>query len=127
MLKEFKKFALKGNVIDLAVGVIIGTAFGKIVSSLVSDIIMPLIGVLLGGIDFSNLALTLKKATATNPAVTLNYGLFINSVIDFLIIAFVIFVVIKQLNKLEKKEKAKPIKPTENILLLREIRNSLKK
>ncbi len=127
MLQEFKKFAMKGNVIDLAVGIIIGTAFGKIVSSFVSDIIMPPIGVLLGGINFSNLTLTIKKATTANPAVTINYGLFINTVIDFLIIAFVIFIAIKQLDKLQKKEAAKKTKPNEDILLLREIRDSLKK
>ena len=86
-LEEFKEFAVKGNVIDLAVGVIIGAAFGKIVSSLVSDIVMPLIGVVLGGFDFSNLKLVLKAATESNPAVTLNYGVFINNIIDFLIIA----------------------------------------
>lgn len=127
MLKEFKKFAMKGNVIDMAVGIIIGAAFGKIVSSLVSDIIMPPIGVLLGGIDFSNLSITLKKASEGAAAVTLNYGIFINTVIDFVIIAFAVFVVSKQLNKLKKKEEAKPVKPTEDILLLREIRDSLKK
>ncbi len=127
MFKEFKKFALKGNVIDLAVGIIIGAAFGKIVSSLVTDIIMPPIGLLLGGIDFSNLVITLQKASTTTEAVTMNYGVFVNTLIDFIIIAFAIFIVIKQLNKLNKKEEKKPTKPTEDILLLREIRNSLKK
>lgn len=127
MLQEFKKFAIKGNAIDLAVGVIIGTAFGKIVSSLVADVIMPPIGAILGGIDFSSLVLTIKKATETSAAVTINYGLFINTVLDFLIIAFVIFIVVKQINKLQKKEEKKPVKPTEEILLLREIRDSLKK
>ena len=127
MLKEFKKFAIKGNVIDMAVGIIIGAAFGKIVSSFVSDIIMPPIGVVLGGIDFSNLAITLKQATQTDPAVTLNYGKFINTVIDFLIISFSIFLVIRQLNKLKNKEEKKPIKPSEEVILLREIRDSLKK
>lgn len=127
MFKEFKKFAIKGNVMDMAVGIIIGSAFGKIVSSFVADIIMPPIGVLLGNINFSDLAITLKKATETNEAVTLNYGMFINTVIDFLIIAFVIFLVVKQINKLKKKEEAKPVTPAEDILLLREIRDSLKK
>ena len=127
MLQEFKKFAIKGNLIDMAVGIIIGTAFGKIVSSLVADIIMPPIGVLLGGIDFSQLAITLKKATADAQAVTLNYGLFINTVLDFIIIAFSIFIVIKQLNKFKKKEEEKPAEATEEIKLLREIRDSLKK
>jgi large conductance mechanosensitive channel len=127
MLKEFKEFAIKGNVIDLAVGIIIGGAFGKITSSLVKDVIMPPIGILLGGIDFSNLAITLKKATDTTEAVTLNYGLFINTVIDFLIVAFAMFLLVKQINKLKKKAEAKPKKTAEEILLLREIRDSLKK
>ena len=127
MLQEFKKFAMKGNVVDLAVGVVIGGAFGKIVSSFVSDIIMPPIGLLTGGVDFSNLVFTLKKASGSVPAVTMNYGLFINTVIDFLIIAFSIFLVIKQLEKIKKQEEKEPTKPTEEILLLREIRDSLKK
>jgi len=127
MLKEFKKFAVKGNVVDLAVGIVIGAAFGKIVSSFVADIIMPPIGILLGGVDFSNLAITLKKASEEAAAVTINYGLFINTIIDFVIIAFAIFIVIKQLDKLQKKEKAKPVEPAEDILLLREIRDSLRK
>lgn len=126
MLDEFKKFAIKGNVIDLAVGIVIGAAFGKIVSSFVSDIIMPPIGVILGGVDFSNLAITLKKATETSAAVTMNYGLFINSVIDFLIIAFSIFIVVKQFERFKRKEKAKPVNTPEEILILREIRDSLK-
>jgi large conductance mechanosensitive channel len=102
MLKEFKDFAVKGNVTDMAVGIIIGAAFGKIVSSLVSDVIMPPIGMLLGNVDFSSLAFTLKEATATTPAVTIKYGLFINTVIDFVIVAFAIFLVIKQLNRFKK-------------------------
>jgi len=126
MFKEFKEFSVKGNMIDMAVGIIIGTAFGKIVSSLVTDIIMPPIGVLLGGVDFSGLAITLKQATPTAEAVTLNYGLFINTIIDFLIIAFTIFIAVKQINKLKKKEAVKPEKPSEEILLLREIRDQLK-
>lgn len=127
MFEEFKKFAIKGNVVDLAIGIIIGGAFGKIVSSFVADIIMPPIGVLLGGVDFSTLAITLKKATEVTEAVTINYGLFINTVIDFLIIAFAIFIVVKQINKLKKKEEAKPVELSEDIVLLREIRDSLKK
>ena len=127
MLQEFKKFAVKGNVMDMAVGVIIGGAFGKIVSSLVTDIIMPPIGLLTGGVDFANLAFTLKKATQTAPAVTVNYGVFINSVVDFIIIAFSIFIFIQQLNKFKKKEEQKPSGPSEEVLLLREISNSLKK
>jgi large conductance mechanosensitive channel len=127
MLKEFKQFAMKGNVVDLAVGVIIGTAFGKIVSSFVSDIVMPPLGVLTGGVDFSQLAWTLKAATKTAPAVTMNYGMFINAVVDFLIISFSIFIVIKQLDKFKKKEEAKPTEPTKEVKLLTEIRDLLKK
>ncbi|NLC30800.1 MAG: large-conductance mechanosensitive channel protein MscL [Candidatus Moranbacteria bacterium] len=127
MLKEFKQFAMKGNVVDLAVGVIIGTAFGKIVSSFVSDIVMPPLGVLTGGVDFSQLAWTLKAATKTAPAVAMNYGMFINAVVDFLIISFSIFIVIKQLDKFKKKEEAKPTEPTKEVKLLTEIRDLLKK
>lgn len=127
MFKEFKKFIIKGNAIDIAVGIIIGAAFGKIVSSLVEDIIMPPIGVLLGGVDFSNLAITLKKATENTAAVTINYGIFINTLIDFIIIAFAVFIIIKQINKLNRKEEEKPTEPTEDVLLLREIRDNLKK
>ncbi len=127
MLQEFKKFALKGNVVDMAVGIIIGAAFGKIVSSFVSDIIMPPIGLLLGGVDFSNLAITLKKASNGAEAVTINYGVFLNTVIDFVIIAFAIFIVVKQINRLKKKEEEKPTKPSEDIILLKEIRDALKK
>lgn len=127
MLEEFKKFAIKGNVIDMAVGVIIGGAFGKIVSSLVADIIMPPIGIILGGMDFSNLSITLKKASGDVAAVTLNYGLFINNIINFLIISFSIFIVIKQINRFKKKEEDKPKETPEDIILLREIRDNLKK
>ena len=104
MLKEFKEFAMRGNVVDMAVGLIIGAAFGKIVTSLVNDVIMPPIGLLLGNVDFSNLAVTLRDKTAEADAVTLNYGLFINTVLDYLIVAFAIFMVIKQMNRLKKKE-----------------------
>ncbi len=103
MLQEFKTFAMKGNVVDLAVAVVIGGAFGKIVSSFVSDIVSPLIG-MLGGVDFSDVAFILKKATDSTDAVTLNIGLFLNSIIDFVIIAFAIFIVIKQVNRLKKEE-----------------------
>ncbi len=130
MLKEFKEFAIKGNVMDMAIGVIIGGAFGKIVSSLVKDVIMPPIGVLTGGVDFSKLAITLKPATADSEAVVIAYGAFINTIIDFLIIAFVIFLLVKQLNRFKKQEEEKgeePKEPAEEILLLREIRDSLKK
>lgn len=127
MLKEFKDFAMRGNVVDLAVGVIIGGSFGKIVSSLVTDIIMPPIGFILGGIDFSKLAITLKPATGEVAAVTLNYGLFINTVIDFVIIAFAIFIMIKQINRFKKTEEAPTPATAEEVVLLREIRDSLKK
>jgi len=108
IIKEFKEFAVKGNAIDLAVGIVIGASFGKIVSSLVGDVIMPPIGLLLGGVDFKNLKLVLKAATLDvppAPAVTLNYGMFINNVIDFVIVAFAIFMVVKLMNSLKKKEK----------------------
>ena len=101
---EFKEFAMKGNVVDLAVGVIIGSAFGKIVSSLVADIIMPPLGLLMGGVDFANKEFVLRAASGDIPAIALRYGMFINSIIDFLIIAFAIFMVIKQLSKLKKEE-----------------------
>ena len=127
MFKEFKNFAIKGNVIDMAVGIVIGTAFGKIVSSFVSDIIMPPIGALTGGVDFSNLAITLKEASEGAKAVTLNYGAFINTALDFIIIAFAIFIVIKQINRFKKKEEEKPTTTPEDTQLLREIRDSLKK
>jgi large conductance mechanosensitive channel len=130
MIKEFKEFAMKGNVVDMAVGIIIGAAFGKIISSVVGDVIMPPIGILLGGVDFSNLAVTLKEATETAPAVLLNYGKFINTVIDFLIIAFAIFMAIKAMNSLKKKQEVAPAAPAEppaDIKLLTEIRDLLKK
>lgn len=126
MLKEFKEFALKGNLIETAVGIVVGLSFGKIISSLVADIIMPPIGLFLGGIDFSHFVITLKAATETSAAVTLNYGLFINTIIDFFIIALVIFVVIKMINKLKKKADDQPAEPTEEVKLLTEIRDALK-
>ena len=124
MMKEFKEFAVKGNVIDMAVGIIIGAAFGTIVKSLVSDVIMPPIGLLLGNVDFSNLFVVLKHgATAAGPyatiadaanagAVTLNYGVFINTIISFLIVAFAIFIVVKYINKLKRKPEPAPAAPT---------------
>lgn len=130
MLKEFKTFAMRGNVIDMAVGIIIGGAFGKIVSSFVSDVIMPPIGLLLSGRDFSRMMITLKEATETTKAVTLNYGTFLNTVIDFLIIAFAIFMVIKAMNSMKKKEEEKPAPPPAppaDVQLLTEIRDLLKK
>ena len=104
MLQEFKKFAMRGNVVDLAVGVVIGAAFGKIVTSLVNDIIMPPIGMVTGGIDFADLKIVLADATASSPAVSINYGMFLNNILDFVIVAFSIFLVIKQMNKLKKPE-----------------------
>ncbi len=134
MLKEFKEFAVKGNVLDMAVGIIIGAAFGKIVSSFVADIIMPPIGKLMGGVDFSNLFINLSggdyttlEAAQEAGAVTINYGLFINTVLDFLIIAFAIFIVVKQVNRLKKKEEKKPAAPSKQEVLLEEIRDILKK
>lgn len=104
MVKEFKEFAMRGNVVDMAVGIVIGAAFGKIVSSLVSDVIMPPIGLLLGGIDFSQMAITLKEETAAAESVNINYGVFLSTVLDFIIVAFAIFMVIKQINRFKKKE-----------------------
>jgi large conductance mechanosensitive channel len=133
MISEFKEFAMKGNVVDLAVGVIIGGAFGKIVSSLVDGVIMPAVGMLLGGVNFSDLAITLQEAVIgpdskeTAAAVAIKYGAFLQTVIDFLIIAFVLFMVIKAMNRMKKAEAAAPAEPAEDVLLLREIRDSLKK
>ena len=135
IVEEFKAFALKGNVVDIAVGIIIGAAFGKIVSSLVSDVIMPPLGLLIGGVDFTDLKINLKGAgidEAGNAisAVTLNYGTFIQTLFDFLIIAFAIFLMIKVMNNLKKKEEAAPpppAAPTKEEKLLTEIRDLLKK
>ena len=129
-ISEFKEFAVKGNVIDMAVGVVIGGAFGKIVTSLVGDVIMPIVGVLTGGVNFTDYKLTLKEAVGEVPAVTINYGVFIQTIVDFTIIAFCIFVAIKAINKLKREKPAEPetpAEPSEDILLLREIRDSLKK
>jgi large conductance mechanosensitive channel len=128
-VKEFKAFAMRGNVTDMAIGIIIGAAFGKIVTSLVNDILMPPIGMLLGGADFSNLSVTLKAAEAGAPAVILKYGQFSNTVIDFLIVAFSIFMVIKGMNALKRKQEATPAAPPQTSvqeMLLREIRDILK-
>ena len=111
IVKEFKEFAMRGNVIDLAVGVIIGGAFGKIVSSFVNDIVMPPLGILIGGVDFKDLVAVLKDAEGEVAAVTLNYGMFIQNVFDFLIIAFAIFMAVKGINKLKKKEEEAPAAP----------------
>ena len=128
ILKEFKEFAVKGNAVDMAVGIIIGAAFGKIISSLVADVVMPPIGVLVGGVDFTKLGITLKEAVGDVPAVTLNYGNFIQAVVDFTIIAFAIFMMIKLINRLKKQEAAPvaPPEPTKEELLLIEIRDLLK-
>lgn len=126
MMKEFKEFAMRGNVLDMAVGIIIGGAFGKIITSFVNDVIMPPIGMLLGGVDFSNLAVTLRQATETAPAVMLKYGVFINTVIDFLIVAFAIFLLIRGVNSLRKKQEAAPAAPPKQEVLLEEIRDLLK-
>ncbi len=112
MVQEFKKFVMRGNVLDMAVGIIIGASFGGIVSSLVADIIMPPIGILLGGIDFSSFAFTLKGATPEGPAVLIKYGIFLNTVINFVIVAFAIFLLIRGVNKVQKTEEAAPAAPT---------------
>ncbi len=127
MLQEFKEFAVKGNVVDMAVGIIIGAAFGKIVSSLVGDVIMPPIGLVLGGVDFSNLSVMLKEAVDKAPAVTLNYGKFIQTIIDFIIIAFSIFIMVKGINILKRKQAEAPAEPPNQEVLLAEIRDLLKK
>lgn len=106
IIKEFKEFAVKGNAVDMAVGIIIGASFGKIINSLVNDVIMPPLGLLIGGVDFKNLKLVLKAATADAPAVAINYGAFVNTTIDFLIVAFSIFIVIKGINALNRGRKA---------------------
>ena len=127
MLKEFKEFAMRGNVVDMAVGIIIGGAFGKIVSSLVNDVIMPPIGMAMGNVDFSELAIALGEGES---AASINYGVFINTVLDFLIVAFAIFMVIRGMNKLKKKEEEKPAeppKPSKEEALLTEIRDLLAK
>lgn len=129
-ISDFKKFAMRGNVVDMAVGIIIGAAFGKIVSSLVADMIMPPIGLLLSGTDFSNLGITIKHATETSPAVVIGYGKFIQTIIDFTIIAFAVFSLIKVMSKMERKKEetpAPPAPPTKEEVLLTEIRDLLKK
>ena len=141
MFKEFKQFALRGNVVDMAVGIIIGAAFGSIVSSLVADVIMPPLGLLLGNVDFSELFILLKAGTPSEPyatladaqaagAVTLNYGIFINRVIAFLIVAFSVFLLVKGMNRLRRKEEQappQPPKPREEVVLLKAILQTLKK
>jgi large conductance mechanosensitive channel len=141
MLQEFKQFAMRGNVVDMAVGIIIGAAFGKIVESLVKDLIMPPIGMLLGKVDFANLFVVLREGSNPGPylsvdaaqkagAVTFNYGVFINTCISFIIVAFAVFMLIRAINRLKQKEAEVPAAPAptpEDVLLLREIRDSLKK
>ena len=135
IIKEFRDFAIKGNMLDMAVGIIIGAAFGKVVSSLVNDILMPPLGLLIGGLDFADFKATLKAAGVNDAgeaitAVTLNYGMFIQTLIDFLIVALAIFLVIKAMNQMKKKEEAKPAfppAPTKQEVLLEEIRDLLKK
>ncbi len=126
LLKEFKEFAVKGNVVDMAVGIIIGAAFGKIVSSAVADVVMPPIGLLIGGVDFSDLVITLKAAEGSAPAVVISIGKFIQAVVDFTIVAFAIFMVIKVLNKLRPKDPAAAPGPTKEEILLTEIRDLLR-
>ena len=137
MLQEFKAFAMRGNVVDMAVGIIIGGAFGKIVSSFVADVVMPPLGMLIGGVDFTDLKLTMKDAILdttggiVTPAVSINYGTFIQTTLDFIIIAFAIFMMIKAMNSLKKKEEPAPAPPppgpTKEEVLLTEIRDLLKK
>ena len=138
MLKEFKEFAVRGNVVDMAVGIIIGAAFGKIVDSLVKDVIMPPIGLLLGKVDFSNLFLVIKQGVQAGPyltveaahkagAVTFNYGVFINTLISFVIVAFAVFLLIRVINRLKMQEEKKPAATPEEVVLLRDIRDSLKR
>ncbi len=130
MMSEFKDFAIKGNVVDMAVGIIVGAAFGKIVSSFVADVIMPPIGLAMGGVNFTDLAVVLQEKTADAAAVTLNYGNFAQTVIDFIIVAFAIFMAVKVMNNLKKKEAeapSEPPKPSNEEVLLTEIRDLLKK
>lgn len=139
MLKEFKNFAMRGNVVDMAVGIIIGASFGTIVKSLVDDIIMPPIGLVLGNVDFSDLFIVLREGATAGPyltteaakkagAVTLNYGQFINNVVSFIIVAFAVFLLIRAINRLKKPDEPTPPAATpEDVLLLREIRDALKK
>lgn len=137
MFKEFREFVMRGNVVDMAVGIIIGAAFGKIVESLVKDVIMPPIGLLLGNVDFSNLFVLLKAGTTPGPypsvdvaqkagAVTLNYGMFVNNVITFVIVAFAVFLLVRAINRMRRPREAPIAAPPEDVLLLREIRDSLK-
>ncbi|MBA4391480.1 MAG: large conductance mechanosensitive channel protein MscL [Syntrophus sp. (in: bacteria)] len=128
ILKEFKEFAVKGNVIDMAVGIIVGVAFGKIITSFVGDVIMPPIGLLVGGIDFTKLSIVLKEASGSTVPVVIAYGKFIQTVVDFVIVAFVIFMMVKMINTLKRKEEVvqPPPEPSKEVALLGEIRDILK-
>ncbi len=129
MIQEFKSFAMKGNVVDMAVGIIIGAAFGKIVTSLVTDVVMPPLGLLIGGVDFSALGVTIRQAAADSPAVVLKYGVFINTIVDFIIVALAIFLLVRGMNALRKKQAeapAAPPAPSKQEVLLGEIRDLLK-
>jgi len=125
MVQEFKAFAMRGNVVDMAVGIVIGAAFGKIVTSFVNDVLMPPIGLLLGGVDFTGLSITLREATEAAAAVTLDWGSFVQTIVDFLIIAFAIFLLVKAMNAAKKKEEA-PADPPRQEVLLTEIRDALR-
>lgn len=131
MIQEFKEFAVKGNVVDMAVGIIIGAAFGKIVTSLVNDVVMPIMGILTGGIDFSERSVVLREAVGDAPATTLNYGMLVQTTLNFIIVAFAIFLLVKGINHLKRKEEAKeetpaaPPAPSKEELLLTEIRDLL--
>lgn len=127
MMQEFKEFAMRGNVVDLAVGVVIGAAFGKIVSSVVADVIMPPIGLMAGGVNFTDLKAVLKEGVGDIPAVTVNYGSFLQTCFDFLIVAFAIFMLVKALNSMKKEAAAAPPPPSAQEVLLTEIRDLLKK
>jgi large conductance mechanosensitive channel len=133
LVDEFKAFAMKGNVVDMAVGIIIGAAFGKIIASMVSDVIMPPLGLLIGGVNFTDLKFIMKAAVGENPAVTLNYGNFLQVVFDFLIVAFVVFMMIKAMNSAKKKQATAPAAPpappapSKEEMLLTEIRDLLRK
>lgn len=129
MAKEFKEFAMKGNMMDMAIGIVIGAAFGKIVSSVVADVLMPPLGLLLGGVNFAALKLTLKEAVGNTAAVTLNYGAFLQAVVDFVIVAFAIFLMIRGINSMRKKQEeapAVPAPPPNQEVLLAEIRDLLR-
>ena len=129
MIQEFKAFAVRGNVVDMAVGIIIGAAFGKIVTSAVADIVMPPLGILIGGVDFSDLAITLMAGTDVAPAVVLGYGRFIQALLDFAVVAFAVFLLVKGINVLKRKEAeapSAPPTPSKEELLLAEIRDLLK-